>query len=60
VVKTPVEVIKPFYGRVYDPCRGSGGMFVQSARFVEHHTGAINNLSSSARTRTPPPENSAA
>ncbi|MDR1277313.1 MAG: type I restriction-modification system subunit M [Treponema sp.] len=45
VVKTLVEVIKPFNGRVYDPCCGSGGMFVQSARFVEHHAGSINNLS---------------
>jgi type I restriction enzyme M protein len=45
VVKTLVEVIKPFHGRVYDPCCGSGGMFVQSAQFVEHHAGNINNLS---------------
>jgi type I restriction enzyme M protein len=45
VVKTLVEVIKPFNGRVYDPCCGSGGMFVQSAQFVEHHAGSINNLS---------------
>lgn len=45
VVQTLVEVIKPFNGRVYDPCCGSGGMFVQSARFVEAHQGNINNLS---------------
>jgi type I restriction enzyme M protein len=45
VVKTLVEVLKPFNGRVYDPCCGSGGMFVQSAQFVEHHQGNINNLS---------------
>ncbi|MDR3244750.1 MAG: type I restriction-modification system subunit M [Elusimicrobiota bacterium] len=45
VVKTLVEVLKPFNGRVYDPCCGSGGMFVQSAKFVEHHQGTINNLS---------------
>ena len=45
VVRTLVEVIKPFSGRVYDPCCGSGGMFVQSARFVEAHSGNINNLS---------------
>ncbi|MDR1985439.1 MAG: type I restriction-modification system subunit M, partial [Treponema sp.] len=51
VVKTLVEIIKPFNGRVYDPCCGSGGMFVQSAQFVEHHgdalhpRGNINNLS---------------
>ena len=32
-------------GRVYDPCCGSGGMFVQSADFVKHHAGNIGNLS---------------
>ncbi len=45
VVKTLVEVIQPYNGRVYDPCCGSGGMFVQSAAFVEHHGGNINDLS---------------
>lgn len=45
VVHTLVEVIKPFNGRVYDPCCGSGGMFVQSAKFVNAHAGNINNLS---------------
>ena len=45
VVKTLVEVVQPFHGRVYDPCCGSGGMFVQSAKFVEHHAGNINDLS---------------
>lgn len=45
VVKTLVEVLRPFDGRVYDPCCGSGGMFVQSARFVEEHKGKINNIS---------------
>lgn len=44
VVNTLVEVIKPFNGRIYDPCCGSGGMFVQSARFVKAHAGSINNL----------------
>jgi len=44
VVKTLVEVLKPFNGRVYDPCCGSGGMFVQSAKFIEHHSGNINNI----------------
>ena len=34
VVRTLVEILQPFNGRVYDPCCGSGGMFVQSARFV--------------------------
>lgn len=45
VVRTLVEVIKPFNGRVYDPCCGSGGMFVQSARFVDVHQGKRDNLS---------------
>ncbi|MCL2761105.1 MAG: type I restriction-modification system subunit M [Desulfuromonadales bacterium] len=44
VVRTLVEVLKPFNGRVYDPCCGSGGMFVQSAQFVEHHQGNIRNI----------------
>jgi type I restriction enzyme M protein len=37
IVKLIVEIIEPFHGYVYDPCCGSGGMFVQSARFVENH-----------------------
>lgn len=41
VVRTLVEVLQPFKGRVYDPCCGSGGMFVQSAKFVENHSGNI-------------------
>ena len=45
VVRTIVEVIQPFHGRVYDPCCGSGGMFVQSARFVQNHSGNINDIS---------------
>ena len=45
VVRTLVEVLKPFNGRVYDPCCGSGGMFVQSAKFIENHSGNINDIS---------------
>lgn len=45
VVKTLVSVIKPFNGRVYDPCCGSGGMFVQSKKFIENHQGNIKNIS---------------
>lgn len=45
VVRTLVEVLQPFHGRVYDPCCGSGGMFVQSAKFVESHSGNINDIS---------------
>lgn len=37
IVKLIVEIIEPFHGLIYDPACGSGGMFVQSARFVENH-----------------------
>jgi len=37
IVKLIVNIIEPFHGRIYDPACGSGGMFVQSARFVEEH-----------------------
>lgn len=45
VVKTLVEVIQPLHGRVYDPCCGSGGMFVQSAELIKRHQGNINDIS---------------
>ena len=45
IVRTLVEIIEPYHGRVYDPCCGSGGMFVQSAEFVRRHSGNINDLS---------------
>ena len=45
IVRTLVEIVQPYHGRVYDPCCGSGGMFVQSAKFVEHHAGNINDIS---------------
>lgn len=45
VVKTLVEVIQPLHGRVYDPCCGSGGMFVQSAEFIKRHQGNIDDIS---------------
>lgn len=45
VVHTLVEILQPFKGRVYDPCCGSGGMFVQSAKFVENHSGNISDIS---------------
>ena len=44
VVRTLVEVLQPWQGRVYDPCCGSGGMFVQSAQFIARHSGNINNI----------------
>ena len=45
VVAVLVEMLAPFKGRVYDPCCGSGGMFVQSERFVEEHSGRIGDIS---------------
>lgn len=44
VVRVLVEMLEPFKGRVYDPCCGSGGMFVQSERFVETHGGRIGDI----------------
>jgi type I restriction enzyme M protein len=37
VVKLLVEMLEPYEGRVFDPCCGSGGMFVQSEKFIKHH-----------------------
>lgn len=45
VVKLLVEMIEPYKGRVFDPCCGSGGMFVQSEKFVEAHGGRRSDLS---------------
>ena len=45
VVKTLVAVLQPYEGRVYDPCCGSGGMFVQSKNFIESHAGNIDKIS---------------
>lgn len=45
VVQLLVEMIEPFHGRVFDPCCGSGGMFVQSERFVEAHGGRRTDIS---------------
>ena len=45
IVKLLVEMLEPYNGRVYDGCSGSGGMFVQSERFVEEHQGNIKDLS---------------
>lgn len=45
VVELLVEVLEPYKGRVFDPCCGSGGMFVQSEKFVAGHQGKINDLS---------------
>jgi len=45
IVKTLVAVLNPHTGKVYDPCCGSGGMFVQSERFIEAHGGKIGDVS---------------
>ncbi len=44
VVKLLVQMIEPYKGRVFDPCCGSGGMFVQSERFVEEHGGRLGDI----------------
>ena len=45
IVKTLVAVLSPHKGRIYDPCCGSGGMFVQSEEFVKSHGGKIDDVS---------------
>jgi type I restriction enzyme M protein len=45
IVQLLVAMIEPFKGRVFDPCCGSGGMFVQSEKFVEAHQGRLDNIS---------------
>jgi type I restriction enzyme M protein len=44
VVKLLVEMLEPYKGRVFDPCCGSGGMFVQSEKFVEAHGGRPHDI----------------
>jgi type I restriction enzyme M protein len=45
VVRVLVEMLAPYGGRVYDPCCGSGGMFVQSEKFIEEHGGRLGDIS---------------
>ena len=45
VVRCLVEMLEPYKGRIYDPCCGSGGMFVQSEKFVETHGGKLGDIS---------------
>jgi type I restriction enzyme M protein len=45
IVKTLVAVLAPHHGKVYDPCCGSGGMFVQSEKFIEAHGGRLGDVS---------------
>ena len=44
VVRLLVEMLEPYKGRIYDPCCGSGGMFVQSEKFVEEHGGRVGDI----------------
>ena len=45
VVRVLVAMLAPYKGRVYDPCCGSGGMFVSSEKFIEAHSGKIGDIS---------------
>ncbi|MEK6747695.1 MAG: class I SAM-dependent DNA methyltransferase [Pseudomonadota bacterium] len=45
IVELLVMMLEPYKGRVFDPCCGSGGMFVQSEKFVEEHQGRVNDIS---------------
>ena len=45
IVKLLVEMIEPYKGRVYDPCCGSGGMFVMSEKFIREHRGRLTDIS---------------
>ena len=49
VVRTLVEMLEPYTGRIYDPCCGSGGMFVQSENFVREHGGRIGDIALAAK-----------
>ena len=44
IVRVLIEMLEPYKGRVYDPCCGSGGMFVQSEKFVVEHGGRIGDI----------------
>jgi len=45
IVRILVEVLEPYSGRVFDPCCGSGGMFVQSQKFIQAHQGRLDDVS---------------
>ena len=53
LVRTMVECIEPYKGKVYDPACGSGGMFVQSMKFVEEHQGNIYNIGIYGQEKNP-------
>ena len=53
IVKLMVEMIEPYKGRIYDPCCGSGGMFVQSTKFIERHQGKVQDLAIYGQEKNP-------
>lgn len=53
IVRTMVEMIAPYEGRVYDPCCGSGGMFIQSLKFIQNHQGNVRNISIYGQEKNP-------
>jgi type I restriction enzyme M protein len=53
VVKLLVEMLEPYEGRVFDPCCGSGGMFVQSEKFIKHHQDHYKNNNSKKLSLNP-------
>lgn len=53
LVRTMVEMIEPYRGRVYDPACGSGGMFVQSTKFIERHQGKVQDLAIYGQEKNP-------
>ncbi|MCQ2911875.1 MAG: type I restriction-modification system subunit M [Clostridia bacterium] len=53
LVRTMVSMIEPYSGRVYDPACGSGGMFIQSLKFVQEHQGNIDNIGIFGQEKNP-------
>lgn len=53
LVRTMVECIEPYQGRVYDPACGSGGMFIQSLKFVQEHQGNVSNIGIFGQEKNP-------
>ncbi len=53
VVKILVEMLEPYEGRVFDPCCGSGGMFVQSEKFIKHHQDHYRSVSRGKKSFAP-------
>ena len=54
IVNLIAELIEPYKGKIYDPCCGSGGMFVQSLKFIENHKGNTRDISIYGQEATPP------